>query len=75
MVCVSNDVESPRFAIDNNLRFEKLESNICLKASRKLSALSNAAKFVPFKKRVILFKAFIESQFKYCALVWIFHER
>ena len=44
-------------------------SNICLKANRKLSALIRVAKFVPFKTRRILFKAFIESQFKYCPLV------
>ena len=73
-VCLSNDVESLGVAIDNNLRLEKHVSNICLKVSRKLSALSNAAKFAPFKKRRILFKAFIESQFKYCTLVWMFHE-
>ena len=51
-------------------------SNICSKANRKLSALTRVAKFLPFKKRRILFKAFIESQFKYCPLVWIiFHGR
>ena len=50
-------------------------SNICLKANRKLSALTRVAKFVPFKTRRILFKAFIESQFKYCPLEWMFHGR
>ena len=50
-------------------------SNICLKANRKLSALTRVAKFVPFKTRRILFKAFIESQFKYCQLEWMFHGR
>ena len=38
-----------------------------------LSALKRVAKFLPFKKKRILFKAFIESQFKYCPLVWMFH--
>ena len=50
-------------------------SNICSKANRKLNALTRVAKFLPFKKRHILFKAFIESQFKYCPLAWMFHER
>ena len=50
-------------------------SNICCKANRKLSVLTRVAKFLPFKKRRILFKAFIESQFKYCPLVWMFHGR
>ena len=75
IVWESNDVELLGVTIDNNLRFDKHLSNICLKANRKLSALTRVAKFVPFKKRRILFKAFIESQFKYCPLVWMFHER
>ena len=49
--------------------------NICSKANRKLSALTRVAKFLLFKKRLILFKAFIESQFKYCRFVWMFHGR
>ena len=47
----SNDVELLGVAIDNNLRFDKHVSNICLKANRKLSALTRLAKFVAFKKR------------------------
>ena len=43
----SNDVVT----IDNNLRLDKHVSNICLKANRKLSALTRVAKFVPFKKK------------------------
>ena len=54
--------------IDNNLRFDEHVSSICLKANRKLSALTRETKFVPFKKRYILFKAFRESQSKYCPL-------
>ena len=75
MVWESNDVELFGVSIDNNLRFDKHVSNICLKTNGKLSALTRVVKFVPFKKRRILFKAFIESQFKYCPLVWMFHGR
>ena len=50
-------------------------SNICSKANRKLSTLTRVAKFLPFKERLILFKAFTESQFKYSPLVWMFHGR
>ena len=71
----SNDVKLLRIILDNNLKFDKHVSNICSKVNRKLSALTRVAKFLPFKKRRILFKAFIESQFKYCPLVWMFHGR
>ena len=48
IVWESNDVELLGVTIDNNLRFDKHVSNICLKANRKLSALTRVAKFVPF---------------------------
>ena len=31
--------------------------------------------FLSFDKKRIIFKAFFESQFKYCPLVWMFHGR
>ena len=71
----SNDVELLGVSIDNNIRFDKHISNICLKANRKLSGLTRVAKFVPFIKRRILFKAFIESQYRYCPFVWMFQGR
>ena len=50
----SNDVELLGFTIDDNLRFDKHMSNICLKTNRKLSALTRVPKFVPFKERRFL---------------------
>ena len=73
--CGQNDVKRLGIILDNNLKFDKHVSNICSKANRKLSALTRVAKFLPFKKRRILFKAFNESQFKYCPFVWVFHGR
>ena len=75
IVWESNDVKLLGIPLHNNLKFDKHVSNICSKANRKLSALIRVVKFLPFKKRRILFKAFIESQFKYCPLVWMFHGR
>ena len=75
IVWESNDVKLVGITLDNNLKFDKHMSNIYSKANRKLSALTRVGKFLPFKKRRILCKAFIESQFKYCRLVWMFHGR
>ena len=49
--------------------------NIHLIFTQRLTALTRVANFLLFTKRRILFKAFIESQFKYCPLVWMFHGR
>ena len=50
-------------------------SNICLKTNRKISVLRRVAKFLSFKKRRILFKAFIVLHLEYFPLVWMFNGR
>ena len=49
----SNDLKLLGVATDNNLRSDKNVSNICLKANRKLNALTKVDKFLHFKKRHI----------------------
>ena len=52
-----------------------MSRNVCRKAKQKLSVLSRMAKLLSFNKRRTLFKAFVESQFKYCPIAWIFYTR
>ena len=59
---------------DNELKFEHVNS-LCKKASQKLHALSRVSHFMNEDKRRVLMKAFIESQFGYCQLVWMFCSR
>ena len=61
--------------IDNKLRFNAHIMEICKTAQQKLSALIRHSHILKFKKRRILLKSFIESQFGYCPLVWMFHDR
>ena len=75
IVWESNDVNLHGITLGNNLKFDKHVSNICSNTNKKLGALARVAKFFPFKKILVLFKAFIESQFKYCPLAWMFHGR
>ena len=58
--------------IDNELKFDKYVAEICAKANRKLSVLLRLSKFLCLDKRRTLFKSFIEAQFKYCPLIWMF---
>ena len=60
---------------DSELSFDQHVSSICSKASKKLHVLGRIATFMSFKKRRTLIKAFIESQFNYCPLIWMFHSR
>ena len=56
----SNDVKLLWVTTDRDLRFDKHVLKLCSKANQKLSAL---------------FKAFVESQFKYCPIFCMFHSR
>ena len=61
--------------IDNELSFTTHITTICKKANRKLSALRRYCRFLSFEKLRILLKSFVESQFAYSPLVWMFHNR
>ena len=61
--------------IDNKLDFNEHISGIYKKASLKLHALARIAPFMNKGKLQILMKSFIEAQFNYCPLIWMFHSR
>jgi len=61
--------------IDNELKFDSHVSDLCNKANRKLSALIRMSSFLSFPKKRIIFKSFVESQFMYSPLIWMFYSR
>ena len=71
----SKNVELLGTIIDKDLKFDKLVNKICSKANRKLDVLSRMRSFLSAEKRIIIFKSFIESQFKYCPFTWMFCSR
>ena len=58
--------------VDKNLSFESHLIKLCKKVNQKVSALARIAGILPFQKRQILLRTFIESQFAYCPLIWMF---
>ena len=58
--------------IDRDLKFDEYILSQCKKAGKKLTALIRISKFMTFGQRRNIMKAFIESQFGYCPLVWMF---
>ena len=61
--------------IDNNLDFSEHVTTICKNVSKKLHALRRISHCMSNNKLRIIMKAFIESQFGYCPLVWMFYCR
>ena len=56
----------------------KLNDNVdirCKNAARKLNALMRLGNILPLNKWRVLMKAFIESQFAYAPLLYLFHSR
>jgi hypothetical protein len=75
MIWESNSEKLLGVTIDKNLNFNTHLANVCKKANQKVSALARVARILPFYKRRIILKSFIESQFSYCPLVWMFCSR
>ena len=61
--------------IDSKLNFNEHVTKLCKKASAKLHALARVSNYMKIDKLRVLMKAFIESQFGYCPLIWMFHSR
>ena len=75
MIWESSNVKLLGVNIDSNLTFNDHVSSICAKTGRKLTALRRLVTLLNLDQRRILMKSFIESQFNYCPLVWMFHNR
>ena len=71
----SNDIKLLGVTIDRDPKFDKDVLKLCSKTNQELSALSRMANKLSFNKRRTIFKVFLESQFKYCPIVWMFHSR
>ena len=71
----SNSVELLGIKIDTNLNFNEHVTDLCKKGNQKLHALARISKYLNEDKLKILMKTFIQSQFNYCPLVWMFHNR
>ena len=70
-----NSVKLLGINIDNKLNFNDHVSKLCAKVSLKLHALARISPFLSTDKLRIIMKAFFESQFGYCPLIWMFHSR
>ena len=64
-----------RIQIDSDLNFDEHISSICNKVGKKINVPSHVVNYMSFDKRRMVIKAFIESQFYYCPLIWVFHSR
>ena len=57
------------------MKFDEYILIQCKKAGRKLCAFGRVCKFLNLERRRSLMKAFIQSHFAYCPLVWMLCSR
>ena len=74
---IANSIEEKLLGVtlDSKLTLEQHVSNLCQKVSNKLYALSRIAHYMDQAKLRMLMTSFINSQFQYCPLAWMFHSR
>ena len=60
---------------DSKLNFKEHLEGIMKKASRKVNVLSRITPYMNLTKRKLLMNSFFASQFNYCRLVWMCHNR
>ena len=61
--------------IDSNLTLNEHVSTLLKKGNQKLQALMRISKYLSEQKLKLIMKTFIESQFNYCPLLWMFCSR
>ena len=61
--------------LDKNLNFNYHVAETCKKAGQKLHALARVAKVMDQEKLKTVMNAFILSQFSYCPVIWMFHNK
>ena len=78
LIINTNGIEESRkivllgITIDNILAFNEHIDNLCRTANYKLHALRRIRKYLSLEKAKLLCNAFINSQFNYAPLVWMF---
>ena len=68
----SNEVELIWLTIDKRLNFSKHIDKLCRNAQYKLHALRQIRKYLSLEKTRMLGNTFIDSQFNYAPLIWMF---
>ena len=61
--------------INQNLKFDEYILTQCKKDGRKIKALARVCTYFSLERRKTLMKAFIDLQFTYCPLIWMFCQR
>ena len=60
---------------DKKRNFESHILSLCKRASQRVHALARVSTFIDPRKLRLLMSSFVNAQFSYCHLIWMFHDR
>ena len=68
----SNSINILGIELDKDLKFQLQIDNICCQTGKQINALKRIRHYLDKKSRIIIYNSYINSNFSYCAAVWMF---
>ena len=71
-ITLSNHLKVLSVTPDHKLKFDMHIDSICLSASRQINAMKRLSRFLDQDSRVLIYRSFVLSNFKFSQTTWIF---
>ena len=71
----TNEIKVLGVTLDDRLNFKSHVDDICNRASRQINSFKRFSKYLKIDKRLSVYKSFIQSNFSYCPVAWLFYGR
>ena len=71
-LCPTNKIKVLGVTPDKRLNFKSHVDYICNRASRQINSFKRFSKYLKIDRRLSVYKSFIQSNFSYCPVAWLF---
>ena len=71
-LCPTNKIKVLGVMLDDRLNFKSYVDDICNRASRQINYFKQFSKYLKIDRRLSVYKSFIQSNFSYCPVAWLF---
>ena len=71
-LCPTNEIKVLGVTLDDRLNFKSHVDDICNRASRQIDSFKRFSKYLKVDRRLSVYKSFIQSNFSYCPVAWLF---
>ena len=71
-LCPTNEIKVLGVTLDDRLNFKSHVDDICNRASRQINSFKRFSKYLKIDRRLSVYKSFIQSNFSYCPVAWLF---